>query len=72
MSSKEELEELSKFAIRAAGHKTPRKLEKFPVKLDKYEVIISSKGSIIETAGLTTSNLKVARAVKTNFEKVDN
>gem|GEM_PF-3623629 len=68
--SKEDLEELSEFALKAAEHKTPRKLGK-PVKLEKYEAIVSSKGALVETAGLTTSTLKVARAVNTNFEKVD-
>ena len=70
--SKEDLEELFEFAIRAAVCKTLRKLEKLPIKLDKYEVIILNKGSVVDTSGLTTSNLKVTRAVNTNFEKVDN
>ena len=67
--SKEDLEELSKFTMRAAEHKTLRKIEKPPVKLEKYEPIISSKGTVVETAGLTKSNLKVTRAVNTNFKR---
>ena len=39
------------------------------MKLDKYEEIILNKDSIVDRTGLTTSNLKVTRAVNTNFKQ---
>ena len=70
-ASKDELDELSNFATKAASHKTPKKMAQAPINIGRYNVIASAKSPAIESMGLSASNAKFARLVNSNFEKVD-
>ena len=66
-----ELEELNDFASKAAAHKTPKKLDKVPIKVGKYNAIAAIKSSTPEISGGNPGNAKMLRNVNNNFEKVD-
>ena len=70
-ASKTDLDELHNFAEKAALHKTPKKLAKTPIKVERYSSIISTKSPVIESLGLTPNNSKFAQLVNKNFAKVD-
>jgi len=42
-ASVNEIRELNDFAIKAAAYKTPKKLIKFPIKIEKYNTIVAGK-----------------------------
>jgi len=68
-TSVDEIRELNDFTIKAAVYKTPKKLIKFLIKIEKYNTIVAGKSS--PDLGVTSGNIKFARSVYLNFEKVD-
>ena len=68
-ASVNKIRELNDFAIKAAAHKTPKKLIKFLIKIEKYNTIVAGKSS--PDLDITSGNTKFARSVYLNFKKVD-
>ena len=70
-TSKIELNKLNDFAEKAAYHKTPKKIIKVPIKLEKHSAIITGQLLNLDSLGLSFNNMKFARSMNSIFEKVD-
>ena len=70
-TSKIELNELNDFTEKAAYYKIPKKIIKVSIKLEKHSAIITGRSPNLDSLGLSSNNMKFARSMNSNCEKID-